>query len=78
MKIKLTTQENPSKFLDIKFMIKNGIIEASVGAKESKIPNQWSSVIFKNYKRNRIVGDLHRGHNISSNFELGKELQKIS
>ena len=59
-------------------MIKNGIIEASVGAKESKIPNQWSSVIFKNYKRNRIVGDLHRGHNISSNFELGKELQKIS
>ena len=55
-------------------MIKNGIIEASVGAKESKIPNQWSSVIFKKYKRNRIVGDLHRGHNISSNFELGKEL----
>ena len=28
-------------------MIKNGIIEASVGVKESKIPNQWSSLVFK-------------------------------
>ena len=78
LKIELTTQKNPSKFLDIKFMIENGIIKASVVVKESKIPNQWSSVVFKKYKRIGIPEDLHRGQKSWSNFELGKELQKIS
>ena len=54
-------------------MIKNGIIETSVSAKESKIPNQWSSAVPKKYKRNAILGDLHRAHKISSNFELEKQ-----
>ena len=54
-------------------MIKNGIIETSVVVKESKIPNHWSSAVPKMYKRNAILGDLHRTHNISSNFELEKQ-----
>ena len=68
--IKLTIKVNPSKFLDTEIMIKNGIIETSVLVKESKIPNHWSSAVTKKYKRNAILGDLHRAHKISSNFEL--------
>ena len=54
-------------------MIKNGISETSVAVKESKIPNHWSSAVLKKYKRNAILGDLHRAHKISSNFELEKQ-----
>ena len=60
--IKLTIEVNPSKFLDTEVMIKNGIIETSVVVKESKIPNHWSSAVPKKYKRNAILGDLHRAH----------------
>ena len=57
-------------------MIKNGIIETSVSAKEPKIPNQWSSAVPKKYKRNAILGDLHSAHKISSNFKLEKQRSK--
>ena len=57
MNIKLTKELNP--------IIKNGIIETSVVVKEFKIPNHWSSIEAKNYKRNAIPGDLHRAHKIS-------------
>ena len=71
--IKLAIEVNPSKFLDTKIMIKNGIIETSLVVKESKIPNDWSSAAPKRYKRNAILGDLHKVHQISSNFELEKQ-----
>ena len=71
--IKLTIEVNPSKFLDTEIMIKNCIIEKSVAVKESKIPSHWSSAVPKKYKRNAIIGDLHRAHKISSNFELEKQ-----
>ena len=77
MKIKLTIEENPSILLNINIMIKNGVIETSVGVKESKIPNQWSSAVFKKYKRNAILGDLQKRHPSSNTFELGKELKNI-
>ena len=70
--IKLTIEVNPSKFLDTKIMIKNGIIETSAVVKKSKIPNHWSSAVPKKYKRSAILGDLHRANKISSNFELEK------
>ena len=54
-------------------MIKNGIIETSVAVKESKIPNHGSSAVPKKYKRNAILGDLHRANKISSNFEHVKK-----
>ena len=63
----------PSKFLDTEIMIKSGIIETSVVVKESKIPNHWSSAVSKKYKRNAILGDLHRANKNSSNFELEKQ-----
>ena len=54
-------------------MIKNGIVETSVAVKESKIRNNWSSFLPKKYQRNAILGDLHRAHNISNNFEHKKK-----
>ena len=57
-------------------MIKNDIIETSVVVKESKIPNHWSSAVPKKYKRNAILGDLHRAHKVSSNFKLEKQCIK--
>ena len=62
LNIKLTIEVNPSKFLDTEIMIKNGIIETSVAAKESEIPNHWSSAVPKKYKRNAALGDLHWAH----------------
>ena len=54
-------------------MIKNGIIEITVAVKESKIRNHWSSAVPKKYKRNAILGDLHRAYKVSSNFKLEKQ-----
>ena len=45
--IKFTIEANPSKFLDMEIMIKNGIIETYVAINESKIPNHWSAAIPK-------------------------------
>ena len=45
--IKLTIEVNPSKLLDTEIMVKNGIIETSVVAKESKIPNHSAKSIKK-------------------------------
>ena len=59
--------------MDTKIIIKNGIIEASAVVKESKIPNHWSLAVPKKYKRNAILGNLHRAHKIFSNFELEKQ-----
>ena len=59
--------------MDTEIIIKNGIIETSVAVKESKIPNHWSSAVPKKYKRNAILGDLHRAHKISNNFELEEQ-----
>ena len=70
--IKLTLEVNSRKFLDTEIMVKNGIIETSVIVKESKTHNHWSSAVPKKYQRNVILGDLHRTHKISSNFELEK------
>ena len=69
----MSIQVNLSKFLDTEILIKNGIIKTSVVVKESKIPNHWSSVVPKKYKRKAILGDLHRSHKMSSNFELEKQ-----
>ena len=54
-------------------MIKNCIIETSFAVKDSKIPNHWSSAVPKEYKRNAVLGDFHRAHKISSNFELEEQ-----
>ena len=69
-KIKLTIEKNPSKFLDTKLLRQeNGKYETLVYRKSSKLPSHWSSKIPKRYKRNNILGDLHRSKRISSNFQ---------
>ena len=65
--IKLTIEVNPSKFLDTKIMIKNGVIETSLVVKESKIPNHWSSAVPKVYGLSSNSKSLH---NFSTGFFL--------
>ena len=38
-------------------MIKNGIIESSVGVKGPQIPSHWTSAVPQKYKRNAISGE---------------------
>ena len=68
----MTKEVNPSKFLVTEIMIKNDLIQKYVVVKESKISNHWSLAVPKKYKQNAILGDLHRTHKISINFELEK------
>ena len=68
--IKLTVEKSPSKFLDTRLLINNGIYETQVYRKETKMPTHWSSNIPKSYKRDAISVDLHRPKRISSNFDM--------
>ena len=69
-KLKLTIEVNPSKFLDTSIKINNNnTISTSVHMKETKLPIPWSSKVPKRYKRNAVVGDLHRAKRIGSDFE---------
>ena len=72
----MTTEVNPSNFLDTEIIIKTGIIETSVVVKESKTPDHWSLAVPEKYKQNAFLGDLHRVHKNSSNFELEKQCIK--
>ena len=74
--IKLTVEKSPSKFLDTKLIINNGIYETQVYRKETKMPTHWSSNIPKRYKRNAISVDLHRSKRISSNFDTEVQIIK--
>ena len=47
-----------------------------VNKKETKLPSHWSSKIPKRYKRNVIIGDLHRAKRISTNFPAEVEYIK--
>ena len=60
---------NPSKFLDTSIKINNNTISTSVHLKETKLPIPWSSKVPKRYKRNAVVGDLHRAKRIGSDFD---------
>ena len=47
---------NSEEFLNLN----NGIYDFKVYRKTTKQPTHWSSKITKRYKRNGILGDLHR------------------
>ena len=74
-KIKLTIEVNPPKFLDTEIIILNNEVVTSVHRKESKLPAPWESKVSKHYKRNTLLGELHRAKKISSNFQ--KEVKNI-
>ena len=75
-KIKLTIEVSPKKFLDTSLDLNNGIYNFKVHRKTTKQPTHWSSKIPKRYKRNVILGDLHRSFRISS--DLNEEIKLIS
>ena len=72
-KINLTIEVNPCRFLDTKIINNKDNkdnITTEVFCKTSKLPVHWSSRVPKRYKRNAVIGDLHRSKRISSTFEM--------
>ena len=69
-KIKFTVELIPEKFLDTRLLINknSGLIETKVYRKPHKLPLHWFSKTPIRYKRNAIIGDLHRSKKISSHF----------
>ena len=66
--IKLTIEENPTKFLDTGIVRHNSAIATKVYTRPKKFPVHWSSKIPLRYKRNAIIEELHRAYKIASNF----------
>ena len=74
--IKVTLELNPKRFLDTNLEFQNGILITSVHRKETKLPTPWNSKIPKKYKRNLIIGYLHRSKRISTDFTKEKNIFK--
>ena len=69
-KINFTFEDNPSKFLDTKLLVREGgSCETRVYRKPNRVPSHWLSKTPIRYKRNAITGDLHRSKKISSCFQ---------
>ena len=66
--INLTVEVNPKRFLDREMISNGNRFETKVFHKETKLATHWSSAVPKRYKRNSILGDLHRAKAISSYF----------
>ena len=75
--IKLTIEENPTKFLDTEIVRHNSAIITKVYTRSNKFPVHWSSKIPLRYKRNAITGELHRANKIASNFSNETKRIKI-
>ena len=67
--INLTIKINPSKFLDTNIARNNTNIKCFSYHKDNKLPFHWKSAVPRNYKKNVIVGDLHRANKISSDLD---------
>ena len=73
--IKLTIEENLTKFLDIEIERNNSAIITKVHTRSKKFPVHWGSKIPLIYKSNAITGELHRANKTASNFS--KEMKRI-
>ena len=73
--IKLTTEKNPTKFLDTEIVRHNSTIITKVYTRSKKFPVHWSSKIPLRYKRNAITGELRSANKIASNFS--NEMKRI-
>ena len=69
LNINLNVEVNSSKFLDTNIYRDNNELKCFAYQKEIKLPFHWTSVVPKHYKKNVIIGNLHRVKNLSSNFE---------
>ena len=75
----MTIEVNPKKFLNIKFVLnKDGIVTTFVYRKERKLPIPRISKSPKRYKRNTVIGDLHRSKRISSDLDTQVRAIKIN
>ena len=68
--MKLSLELDPTKFLDTDIIRSNGEITTQVHNKMKKLPVHWTSKIPVRYKRNVIIGELHRAKKIASNFDI--------
>ena len=66
--INLTVEVNLKRFLDTEMISNSNRFETKVFHKDRKLATHWSSAVPKRYKRNSILGDLHRVKAISSYF----------
>ena len=74
-KIKFTVENSPAMFLDTRMIIDmKGVCATKVYWKPNKVPLHWFSKSPVRYKRNAIIGDLHRSNKISSYFRDEVEL----
>ena len=70
-KLKFTVENEPPRFLDSEF-VKNDEtrnFSLKVFHKPNKFPMHWSSQTPRRYKKNAIIGDLHRALLISDDFD---------
>ena len=67
--IKFAVEENPSHYLDTEFKFTGNKFKRSVYKKPGKFPTHWSSQVPNKYKRNAIIGALHRAKKISTDWE---------
>ena len=74
-KIKLRTKICPPKFLDTEFIILHNEVITYAHRNESNLFVPWESKVSMHYKRNIILGELHRANKIASNFQ--KDVENI-
>ena len=67
--IKFTVEENPDHFLDTSFIHQGGNVNTKVYQKPGKLQVHWKSAIPERWKRNTILGALHRAKRIASNWK---------
>ena len=73
-----TVEEDPDHFLDTKFKYDNQSFHRSVYRKPGKVPTHWSSKVPTSWKRNSILGALHRAKRISTDLKSDvREITKI-
>ena len=68
--IKLILELDPTKFLDTEIILSNGKISTQVYNKMKKLALHWTSKTPVRYKRNAIIGELHRAKKIACNFDM--------
>ena len=71
--IKFTVEENPDHFLDTSFSYQEANDTTKVYQKPGKLQVHWKSAIPERWKRNTILGALHRAKRIASSHSLKQD-----
>ena len=67
--IKLTIEISLQKFLDTKILKISNQVQCFIYQKENKRPINWNTAVPKNYKRNVVIGDVHRAKRICCDLD---------